>query len=219
MEMKDVAGKLKGWQDIELKPQTSIKDLIDLQLSLQIFYHNNYNGKDGKYFPNYTEVKNWTQESKVHWTKQNLLRIFDQIAEYNVWFDYWIQEGLEDPSHKINRLFELIDALHFLFNIISIWDAKQNIKHLQTYPQYASHDVMFSTMKLAVISSQMLNTIPWKHWKTPTVPDTGTLKRFANKFIQQVDNIFISLKMKRSDIYRMYFAKNQQNINRQKANY
>lgn len=218
MEMKDVAEKLKDWNDIELKSQININDLIEIQLSLQNYYHDNYDGTDGKIFPNYKNLKNWTVESKVQWSKQNILRIFDQIAEYNVWLDQWIMNGNRFQNEKQNRLFEIIDALHFLFNIVSIWQIN-DIKSIQSYPDVPSHDVFFSTMKLAVTTSQMLNTMPWKNWKAKTRVEINQLKTFINKFIQQTVSIFISLKMKKEDIYKMYLAKNKQNINRQKEGY
>ena len=217
--MKDVAEKLKDWKDIQLDTNVSIKDIINLQLQLQKYYYKNYNGIDEKCFPDYEKIKDWKEETKIRWTKQNILRIFDQIAEYNVWFDRFIYNGLVDKNEKQNRLFEIIDALHFLFNIVSIWQIEQYIKSIQSYSNVPTHDVMFSTMKLAVVTSQLLNTIPWKNWKSKTPVDMFRLIKFINNFVEQTVSIFVSLKMEKSDIYKMYYAKNKQNINRQKKGY
>lgn len=206
MDKKDVATKLSNWKDIVIADQDyDIQFLIQLQKQLQYFFKKNSHGKNGKKFYDYQTVSTWSQALRVQCTKQNILRLFDQLTQIKQWQDC---PGF-DQTILQNIMFQLVDMLHFAFNIVSAWQLQQRVK----VPSF-DEQVKDASQLLSPIS-RLLSCIPWKHWKNYVPRDVDSLGLRINVLIKKIFNMARQRGYIYQDIYKMYVSKNAQNANRQ----
>ena len=220
IEMKDVALKLKNWKQIDVK-NTKTSDLIGLQKSLQRFYIKKYNGDDRRIFIDVDNIEKISFERKIQITKQNVLRIFDEVSECFAWVRQYEENLMNSENIDQNLMFELIDILHFLFNIVSVWQIQEHIGNFENMKQFCFDErKQYSYIKdnicnLQIITSLILSCISWKSWKNVQKTDEVKLMMAANKMMIEILHISQVLGYKISDIYKMYISKNNQNKQRQ----
>ena len=211
--MKDVASKLSDWRDLQLPTQgVDINFLMQVQKQLLIFYKNNSDQVKGKYFPSIQQVSNFTQQQRVFWTKQYVLRIFDQISEMNAWK---LQQDNRQNAVQ-NLVFQLVDILHFIFNIAITWEVEDNIKSFeQLCEDKPIRQIFIQAADLSRFTSQLLGSVSWKHWKNFQQRNKDQIAQKINDLLSHTITIANGLGYSYQDFYKMYISKNRENLNRQ----
>lgn len=174
-----------------------------------------------------------------------VLSIFDELNEY---IDVITDEKLDKKERETEALFELIDALHFIFqlyflsymkaNDISLYDIDKvkdkilvdasetfwdlYLGEIKNFPRFNYENLMNLYSKMMIATSEVLNMLHWKHWKSYNI----------FKYYDLVDNlinlyelvIYNFLYVYRDDDYQYkiaeyYIIKNIENFDRQDRGY
>lgn len=161
---------------------------------------------------NIIETKNLYDYGIDNLFKNMILSIFDELNEYiDVIFAY----ELTQEKRKIEALFELVDALHFIFQLhflgtikeknytISDLFNKEGIKDeiiysaITDFKTLTANPVMFSVnlnpitirelyCDMMQTTSEVLQYIHWKHWKTYKEFDYYSFRKALILLYQQV---------------------------------
>jgi hypothetical protein len=181
--------------------------------------------------------------------KNMILSIFDELNEYiDVIFAY----ELSEEKRKIEALFELVDALHFIFQLHFLGTIKKkNYSILDLFNKeeirneiinYAYNDFKTLTcdstlvsinlnsevirdlyIEMMQITSEILQYIHWKHWKTYT---NFEYDLFREQLVLLYKKVLFNFKLVSQDeknyeylIVKYYVTKNIENFDRQIRGY
>lgn len=199
---------------MKLPPQgADIAFLIQVQKQLLRFYRKQSHGKNGKKFFDIQNIQKFQHNQRVAWSKQFVLRIYDQISQLSAWN---IQQASDLQNLIQNLIFQLVDIMHFIFNISILWQVQNKIRSFQQLTvQKISGNLSTQGRVLCKLSSKIINTMPWKHWKNWKQCNKSQLIQNLNNLLRHIISMARTFKYTKEDLYKMYISKNRQNLNRQ----
>lgn len=151
--------------------------------------------------------------------------IHTELDELLEWFEKEDDTSV-DSSKEIEM--ELIDVLHFVFNIaitaeLPINEVATRVE-TQMWPRYKTYELAYIHGVILTISkaiSDYIDLYPWKSWKTyasTKVDKDDAVKKFA-VILMELFNLAGLLGMSEKRVYNTYVAKNKENHARQDRGY
>jgi len=183
--------------------------MLKMQYELQKFY----NEKRGSITPDYPNKER---------VKESLYHFNCFIAE--IWEFDQRTYNIKNNEDLIELQFELIDAWHFLMNMILYLGYREN--DFNNLDFYWNEDMKIIDYKkiigeISIKWGQILDYLPYKYWKTYSDYDFDKekVKIIIEIIMKYFFNICKQYKITKEFFYKLYVAKNKENYDRQKRGY